>query len=122
MYDSINFGFVTSREIVFGGIKSRFGISNSLLMSRKYEYMASSKSGCAMTSTISSGRFQVRFGSLTKADNRDGKDTSGPLARQPLVYPCATANAVSAGSASVGVRRPVCGRRPDGGQWSGVNR
>src|SRR3989442_9407645 len=105
MYDSINFGFVTSREIVFGGIKSRFGISNSLLMSRKYEYMASSKSGCAMTSTISSGRFKVRFGSLTKADNRDGKDTCGSMARKALVYPCATANADSGGLGEGGMVR-----------------
>ena len=35
MYDSMNFGLVSSSEIVLGGISSRLGISSSLLMSRR---------------------------------------------------------------------------------------
>ena len=81
MYDSMNFGLVSSSEIVLGGMSCRFGISNSLLMSRRYAYIASSKSGWAMASTISSGWSRLRSGNFTNADSRSGKETRGSIAR-----------------------------------------
>ena len=72
------------QPMVLGGISSRFGISSSLLMSRRCAYIASSKSGCAMASTKSSGLASRQAGQLhADADKAPRERTRADRWRAP---------------------------------------